>query len=257
MGAGAARRQRSASHASAISSSASAWHAAAACRVSAVHAGQRRAARDRPRPCGLQRRSRHARRAGRGDDRRRRSTRTSGRSKPIPRCSIFRCSRRSFRRKRPFFLEDSRIFVLPYRQMPDFYSRRIGQASRPDLSLNDGEEARREARARRRFSARPSSPGKSSGLDLRRAWRRSPQREYARRRCHDDQRRKRQRDGDEERNRRLLEPAALYSVGRRAARHRQSRTSASSPPPSFGKEISMPSRAGPTSTSAGAATSST
>lgn len=29
--------------------------------------------------------------------------------------------------KRPFFLEDSRVFVLPYGQFPDFYSRRIGQ----------------------------------------------------------------------------------------------------------------------------------
>jgi hypothetical protein len=33
-----------------------------------------------------------------------------------------------FPEKRAFFLEDSRIFVLPYSQMPDFYSRRIGQA---------------------------------------------------------------------------------------------------------------------------------
>jgi hypothetical protein len=32
-----------------------------------------------------------------------------------------------FPEKRPFFLEDSRIFVLPYNQIPDFYSRRIGQ----------------------------------------------------------------------------------------------------------------------------------
>jgi hypothetical protein len=31
-----------------------------------------------------------------------------------------------FPEKRPFFLEDSRVFVLPYGQMPDFYSRRIG-----------------------------------------------------------------------------------------------------------------------------------
>src|SRR5688572_7085900 len=31
-----------------------------------------------------------------------------------------------FPEKRPFFLEDSRIFVLPYGQVPDFYSRRIG-----------------------------------------------------------------------------------------------------------------------------------
>ncbi len=32
-----------------------------------------------------------------------------------------------FPEKRPFFLEDSRVFVLPYGQVPDFYSRRIGQ----------------------------------------------------------------------------------------------------------------------------------
>ncbi len=32
-----------------------------------------------------------------------------------------------FPEKRPFFLEDSRIFVLPYSQVQDFYSRRIGQ----------------------------------------------------------------------------------------------------------------------------------
>jgi hypothetical protein len=31
-----------------------------------------------------------------------------------------------FPEKRPFFLEDSRVFVLPYGQVPDFYSRRIG-----------------------------------------------------------------------------------------------------------------------------------
>jgi hypothetical protein len=32
-----------------------------------------------------------------------------------------------FPEKRPFFLEDSRVLVLPYGQAPDFYSRRIGQ----------------------------------------------------------------------------------------------------------------------------------
>jgi hypothetical protein len=32
-----------------------------------------------------------------------------------------------FPEKRAFFLEDSRVFVLPYGQIPDFYSRRIGQ----------------------------------------------------------------------------------------------------------------------------------
>jgi hypothetical protein len=33
-----------------------------------------------------------------------------------------------FPEKRPFFLEDSRVFVLQYGKIPDFYSRRIGQA---------------------------------------------------------------------------------------------------------------------------------
>ena len=42
-----------------------------------------------------------------------------------------------FPEKRPFFLEDSRTFVLPYGQAPDFYSRRIGQA--PAASLKDNE----------------------------------------------------------------------------------------------------------------------
>ena len=43
-----------------------------------------------------------------------------------------------FPEKRPFFLEDSRVFVLPYGQIPDFYSRRIGQ--RPGrIALRDGD----------------------------------------------------------------------------------------------------------------------
>jgi Domain of unknown function (DUF5916) len=43
-----------------------------------------------------------------------------------------------FPEKRPFFLEDSRIFVLPYGQAPDFYSRRIGQAPQ-FIALKDDE----------------------------------------------------------------------------------------------------------------------
>ena len=43
-----------------------------------------------------------------------------------------------FPEKRPFFLEDSRIFVLPYNQIQDFYSRRIGQTpGRFDLQTGD------------------------------------------------------------------------------------------------------------------------
>jgi hypothetical protein len=44
-----------------------------------------------------------------------------------------------FPERRPFFLEDSRVFVLPYNLMPDFYSRRIGQT--PGwFALEDNEE---------------------------------------------------------------------------------------------------------------------
>jgi hypothetical protein len=43
-----------------------------------------------------------------------------------------------FPEKRPFFLEDSRVFVLPYPQFPLFHSRRIGQ--RPGrYELEDGD----------------------------------------------------------------------------------------------------------------------
>lgn len=44
-----------------------------------------------------------------------------------------------FPEKRPFFLEDSRTFVLPYNRMPDFYSRRIGHAP-GRFALEDNEE---------------------------------------------------------------------------------------------------------------------
>ena len=43
-----------------------------------------------------------------------------------------------FPEKRPFFLEDSRIFVLQYNQIQDFYSRRIGQTpGRFELQSNE------------------------------------------------------------------------------------------------------------------------
>ena len=44
-----------------------------------------------------------------------------------------------FPEKRPFFLEDSRVFVLPYNQMPMFHSRRIG-ATPGRIELGDDEE---------------------------------------------------------------------------------------------------------------------
>ena len=43
-----------------------------------------------------------------------------------------------FPEKRPFFLEDSRIFVLQYNQIQDFYSRRIGRTpGRFELQSNE------------------------------------------------------------------------------------------------------------------------
>ena len=43
-----------------------------------------------------------------------------------------------FPEKRPFFLEDSRVFVLPFGQFPMFHSRRIGRSpGRLDLDDND------------------------------------------------------------------------------------------------------------------------
>ncbi len=43
-----------------------------------------------------------------------------------------------FQEKRAFFLEDSRVFVLPYAQFPDFYSPRIGRAP-GRYALEDGD----------------------------------------------------------------------------------------------------------------------
>ena len=50
-----------------------------------------------------------------------------------------------FPEKRPFFLEDSRVFVLPYNQLPMFHSRRIG-ATPGRLELGDDDETRQQAR---------------------------------------------------------------------------------------------------------------
>ncbi len=89
-----------------------------------------------------------------------------------------------FPEKRPFFLEDSRIFVLPYGQVPDFYSRRIGAAP-GRLKLGDGEDDRREAgpddHSRRRKNHR-----QVVRLDLRRA-RRPHLARVRRRRCDDEE----------------------------------------------------------------------
>ena len=58
-----------------------------------------------------------------------------------------------FPEKRPFFLEDSRMFVLPFAQFPLFHSRRIGQ--RPGrYALQPARHAGRGP-SRRRSSAPP------------------------------------------------------------------------------------------------------
>ena len=63
-----------------------------------------------------------------------------------------------FPEKRPFFLEDSRVFVLPFGQFPMFHSRRIGQA--PGRSSSPTTRSSSASPIRRRFSARRSSPAK-------------------------------------------------------------------------------------------------
>ena len=57
-----------------------------------------------------------------------------------------------FPEKRPFFLEDSQTFVLPYGQFPDFYSRRIGQ--QPNYFALADNETLVPSRTRRRSSGR-------------------------------------------------------------------------------------------------------
>ena len=59
-----------------------------------------------------------------------------------------------FPEKRPFFLEDSKTFVLPYGQFPLFNSRRIGQAPG-------------------RFALRPATPSSASPIRRRSLGRRS------------------------------------------------------------------------------------
>ncbi|MEO5741178.1 MAG: DUF5916 domain-containing protein, partial [Vicinamibacterales bacterium] len=114
-----------------------------------------------------------------------------------------------FPEKRPFFLEDSRIFVLPYGQVPDFYSRRIGAAP-GRLKLKDGEKFV-EKPGQTTILGAAKITGKSSG------WTYGglgafTAREYASvdvTTTHED--------GTEtvaRRNRQLIEPAAFYSVGR-------------------------------------------
>ncbi len=114
-----------------------------------------------------------------------------------------------FPEKRPFFLEDSRIFVLPYGQMPDFYSRRIGQ--RPGrLPLNDGEKLV-EKPGQTTILGAAKLTGKSSGWTYG-ALGAVTAREYA---VVDVTTRDRNGNESVTRNRnRLIEPATLYSVGR-------------------------------------------
>lgn len=114
-----------------------------------------------------------------------------------------------FPEKRPFFLEDSRVFVLPYGQAPDFYSRRIGQ--RPGrLALNDNESLVSKPE-RTTILGAAKLTGKASGW----TWGglgAVTAREYAVVDVTDVD------DEGHERvvqnHRRLIEPATMYSVGR-------------------------------------------
>ena len=114
-----------------------------------------------------------------------------------------------FPEKRPFFLEDSRVFVLPYGQMPDFYSRRIGAAP-GRLKLKDGEKYVQKPGQTTILGAAKIT-GKSSGWTYG-ALGALTSREFASvdaTIAHED--------GTQtvaRRNRQLIEPAALYSVGR-------------------------------------------
>lgn len=114
-----------------------------------------------------------------------------------------------FPEKRPFFLEDSRVFVLPYGQAPDFYSRRIGQ--RPGrIGLNDNESLVSKPE-RTTILGAAKLTGKASGW----TWGglgAVTAREYAVVDVTDVDR-----DGNErviQNRRRLIEPATMYSVGR-------------------------------------------
>jgi hypothetical protein len=114
-----------------------------------------------------------------------------------------------FPEKRPFFLEDSRIFVLPYSQMPDFYSRRIGAAP-GRLKLGDGATIV-EKPGQTTILGAAKITGKSSGWTYG-ALGALTAREYA----SVDVTTTNQ-DGAEtvaRRNRQLIEPATFYSMGR-------------------------------------------
>jgi hypothetical protein len=114
-----------------------------------------------------------------------------------------------FPEKRPFFLEDSRIFVLPYGQVPDFYSRRIGAAP-GRLTLKPGERIV-EKPGQTTILGAAKITGKSSGWTYG-ALGALTAREYGvvdATTMNDD--------GTEtvaRRNRQLIEPATFYSVGR-------------------------------------------
>ena len=114
-----------------------------------------------------------------------------------------------FPEKRPFFLEDSRIFVLPYSQMPDFYSRRIGQVP-GRLELTD-EERLIEKPGQTTILGAAKLTGKLSGWTYG-ALGAVTAREYA---VVDVTTKDADGNDTVTRNRnRLVEPASLYSVGR-------------------------------------------
>src|SRR5688500_3240396 len=114
-----------------------------------------------------------------------------------------------FPEKRPFFLEDSRVFVLPYGQASDFSSRRIGQ--RPGRLALAGDETLVSKPERTTMLGAVKLTGKASGW----TWgglSAATAREYAvvDVKSTDD-------SGDEQvtqNRRRLIEPATVYNVGR-------------------------------------------
>ena len=114
-----------------------------------------------------------------------------------------------FPEKRPFFLEDSRVFVLPYGQAPDFYSRRIGQ--RPGRFALAGDETLVSKPERTTILGAVKLTGKAAGW----TWGglgAVTAREYAVVNVTGTDE-----EGNErftQNRRRLIEPATVYNVGR-------------------------------------------
>ena len=119
-----------------------------------------------------------------------------------------------FPEKRPFFLEDSRTFVLPYGQFPLFNSRRIGQAP-GRLPLPAGRSVDRQARA-----DHDSRLGESHRQDVRLDLRRADLADRARVRRGRDDRGGRGREFDDRAHRAADRAAGVVQRRAAATRHR-------------------------------------